>query len=170
MDNENIALSYQLTRRISKKFYIKKLHTNICKKGVSRNCENLKPKYRAVIDSLFWKVLKYKQVFKEMLKTLGEQCPSYAIQNNWTASFKGSKLSIDDEKSSGRLASVSTLVNINAIYNEILSDRRVRPKQIYKALNVSYKHVHYVVHFDLDKYFLQYGSPDAGMLARSVEA
>jgi hypothetical protein len=45
---------------------------------------------------------------------------------------------------------VSTLENINAVYNMILADRRNGFKHIAETLEISYERVHHIIHVDLD--------------------
>lgn len=82
-----------------------------------------------------------------MLITLGDQRPSYATVNNWIA--RVNKFSIEDEDRSVRLDSVSTPVNIGAVYDMILSDRRTELKRIAKELIISNKFVHSTFKVDL---------------------
>lgn len=109
-----------------------------------------KLEYRAIIKYLYLKGLRGKQIYEDMLNTLGDQCPSYATVKNWTASFKRGKFSIEDDDRSGRPVSVSVPENIDAVHDMILSNRRIGLKQISEALNISYERVHHIVHVNLD--------------------
>lgn len=61
---------------------------------------------------------------KNMLNTLGEQCPQYATVKtlHWIASFKRGKISVEDKDQSGRPVLVSIPVNIGAGHDIILQD------------------------------------------------
>lgn len=82
--------------------------------------------YRAIIKYLYLKGLRGKQIYEDMLNTLGDQCPLYATVKNWTASFKRGKFSIEDDDRSRRPVSVSVPENIDAVHDMILSDRLYR--------------------------------------------
>lgn len=109
-----------------------------------------KLEYRAIIKYLYLKGLRGKEIYEDMLETLGDQCPSYATVKNWIASFKRGKLSVEDDKRPGRPISVSTPENIDAVHDMILSDRRIGLKHIAETLKISYERVHHIVHVDLD--------------------
>lgn len=68
----------------------------------------------------------------------------------WVASFKRGKYSIKDEDRLGRLVSVPTLVNTDALHDIILSDRQIGLQRISEVLNISYKRVYHKVNVHLN--------------------
>lgn len=56
-----------------------------------------KLKNLAIIKSLYLKDLRAKQIYEDMLNTLGDQFPSCEIEKNWIASLKRRKFSTEDE-------------------------------------------------------------------------
>jgi histone-lysine N-methyltransferase SETMAR len=85
-----------------------------------------------------------------MLNIFSDEYPSYTTLKNWIVSFKRGRFSVENEKRPGRPISVSTLENINAVYNMILADRRNGFKHIAETLEISYERVHHIIHVDLD--------------------
>lgn len=64
---------------------------------------------------------------------------------NWIARFKKDKFLLEDEDRSGRPFSVPSPVNIDAVYDMILSDRQIGIKQISEALIISYELAHHII-------------------------
>lgn len=108
-----------------------------------------KIEYRSVIKYLFLKGLSGKEIYDDMLTTLGDQCPSYSTIKNWVADFKRGRKDVTDEKRSGRPISVSTQENIDAVHDMILDNRRIGLKRISETLNISYERVFHIVHNEL---------------------
>jgi histone-lysine N-methyltransferase SETMAR len=105
--------------------------------------------FRSVIKYLFVKGLSGKEIFADMVKTLGDQCPSYAIIKNWVAEFKRGRSDVKDEHRSGRPISVTTPGNIGSVHDMILENRRIGLTRITETLHISYERVFHIVHHDL---------------------
>jgi hypothetical protein len=87
---------------------------------MSDNTLNFERKeFRSVIKYLFVKGLSGKEIFADMVKTLGDQCRSYATINNWVAEFKRGRSDVKDEHRSGRPISVTTPGDIDSGHDMI---------------------------------------------------
>jgi transposase len=105
--------------------------------------------FRSVIKYLFVKELSGKEIFADMVKTLGDQCPSYATIKNWFAEFKRGRSDVKDEHRSGRPISVTTPGDIDSVHDMILENRRIGLTRIAETLHISYECVFHIVHHDL---------------------
>jgi transposase len=95
------------------------------------------------------KGLSGKDIFADMVKTLGDQCPSYATIKNWFAEFKRGRSDVKDEHRSGRPISVTTPGDIDSVHDMILENRRIGLTRIAETLHISYERVFHIVHHDL---------------------
>ena len=57
---------------------------------------------RAVIKYLFIKGMSTKEIYDDMLATLGDTSPSYSVVKSWVAEFTRGRSSVVDEHRSGR--------------------------------------------------------------------
>jgi transposase len=105
--------------------------------------------FRSVIKYLFVKGLSGKEIFADMVKTLDEQCPSYATIKNWVAEFKRGRSDLKDEHRSGRPISVTTPGDIDSVHDMILENRRIGLTRTAEILHISYERVFHIVHHDL---------------------
>lgn len=108
-----------------------------------------KIEFRSVIKYLFLKGLSGKEIFADMIETLGDQCPSYATIKNWVAEYKRGRSDVKDEHRPGRPISVTTPENIDSVHDMILENRRIGIKSIAEALHISYERVCHIIHHDL---------------------
>lgn len=112
----------------------------------------------AKIEKLYcWVIIKYlclkgftdKQIYKDMLSTLVEKCPSQTAENGLLASKEiNLKLNIDRRKE--RPVSVSSPVNIYAAHQMTLLLRQSGLRQISASLNIWYESIHTIVHVELN--------------------
>ena len=105
--------------------------------------------YRTVIKYLRRKGLSSREVYEDMLGTLGRDCPSYATITKWYREFRMGYTSINDGKRSGRPSDARSQENINRVEKLINSDRRVNIHHIGRTLGLSYGTVQRIIHDDL---------------------
>ena len=101
----------------------------------------LKIKYRSIIKYLFLKGLKAKEIYEDMVKVIGKECPSYATIKNWVRNFKNGKFDIDDDSRSGRPIFATSPEMIDKVHDMILQDRRISIKMIEQSLKISQKRI-----------------------------
>jgi transposase len=101
---------------------------------------------RAVMKYLYLKGSSAKQIYDDMLVTLGDKRPSYSTVKNWVARFRRGHLSTEDEERSGRPTRVTIPENVDAIHSMILDDRRISTKKIAETLAISKERVGYIIH------------------------
>jgi hypothetical protein len=100
---------------------------------------------------LFLKEKRAKEIYDDMLVTLGEQSPCNSTVKNWVARFKTGHFSTKDEDHPGRPLVVT--VPENAVYSMILTDQRISAKNIaetVETLEVSWDHVGFMIRDMLD--------------------
>ena len=112
--------------------------------------KSVKIEYRLIFIKYRLKGLTGKEIYDGMSKTLSEVCPSYATVKNWIASFKQGKVSNEDDDRPGRPISVSTVENVDAVHDMILSYHRISIEQVSETLKNSCERVHHIIHADLD--------------------
>lgn len=93
---------------------------------------------RAVIKYLKIKGLSGKKAHAELVSTLADNAPSYAMVKKWYAEFARGRTSTDNAPRSGRPVGVSTPKMVNKVHKLITADRRRTILHISKKLNISY--------------------------------
>ena len=78
--------------------------------------------HRTIIKFLFLQGKGAKQIHDEMSQTMGDSGPSYATVKHWVVNFKTGHFSVESEKPSRRLVSVSVPANVKAIHDMIMED------------------------------------------------
>lgn len=96
-----------------------------------------KREFRAVIKHLYIKGLTAKEIKAELDSVHGTSAPVYATVYNWINEFKRGRTSTEDEHRSGRPVDVSTPEMINKIHDMVLSDRRIKLREIVEETGVS---------------------------------
>ena len=96
---------------------------------------------RAVIRYLGFKNLSPKDIYEDMVTTLGEGAPSYSMVKKWAAEFKRGRQSLEDDPRPARPATVSTRESIDKIHDMILGDRRIKQRYIATQLRISQERV-----------------------------
>ena len=82
-----------------------------------------------------------KEIYANLIETLGEHAPSYATVKNWVAQFKRGDFSTCDAPPPGRPKTVTVPEIIDQIYDLILEDRRISVKSIAEQLGISRERV-----------------------------
>ena len=94
-------------------------------------------RFRAVIDYLQKKGLAPKAIHEDLVKTYGENAPSYSMTKKWAAEFKRGRESLEDDYRCGRPVSVVTQENITKVLDIVMTDRRVTTRHIASTLGIS---------------------------------
>lgn len=105
--------------------------------------------HRSVIKYFHIKGLSAKEIFEDMVNTLGESAPSYSMVKKWTAEFKRGRDSLEDEPRSGRPPTASTSETIEKIHDMLLSDRRITIRYIANEVKISQERVHAIIRNEL---------------------
>jgi transposase len=71
-----------------------------------------------------------KNIYDDMLVTLGDKSFSYSTVKNWVARFTTGHLRTKDEERSGRPTQVTIPGNVDSIHSMILDDRKISAKNI----------------------------------------
>jgi len=96
-----------------------------------------KSEFRAVIKHLYLKGLKPKEIKAELDKVHGTSAPVFATVYNWVSEFKRGRTSTNDEHRSGRPVEVTSSEMIVKIHDMVLSDRRIKVREIVEATGIS---------------------------------
>lgn len=100
---------------------------------------------REVMKFLHCKGLMAKDIYADMLDTLGDSAPSYAMVKKWVTEFKKGRISEDFVRGSGRPRDVSTYENVDFIRNLVKADDRVTVQDIAKYVGISFGSVHTIL-------------------------
>ena len=92
--------------------------------------------FRAVIKDLFLKGLTSKEIEAELDKVHGTSAPVFATVYNWVNEFKRGRTSTKDEHCSGRPVEVTTPEMIDKIHHMVLSDQRIKVREIVEATGI----------------------------------
>ena len=76
-----------------------------------------------IIKYLLKKGLAPKDIYADMVATLGDDGPALSTVKNWAAEFKTGKESLEDDSRSGCPASATTQENINCVHHMVMDDR-----------------------------------------------
>ena len=93
---------------------------------------------RAVIKYLLKKGMSPKEIHEDMVDTLGDDSPAYSTVKKWVAEFKRGRESVEDDARSGRPRTSTSDVQIDAVRNMVLADRRVTIQHIAETLGISF--------------------------------
>ena len=108
--------------------------------------ENVKIKFRAVIEFLTLENNAPSDIYDRMVKIYQDQCPSYATIKRWSAEFRRGRKSLEDDPRSGRPVTSTTSETIEAVENIVAEDRRVTIRQIEATLGISFGSVGTILH------------------------
>jgi len=101
---------------------------------------------RAVIKYFVLKGLSPTDIQSEFRNTLGDSSPSFSTIKKWAAEFKRGRTSIQDDERSGRPKTATTEENVAKIHNAILSDRRLKIRELAEMSKISADRVHCILH------------------------
>jgi len=101
---------------------------------------------RAIIKYLQKKGLSPKEIHEDMVSVLGDDAPSYQIVKNWCRDFRCGKESCHQAPGAGPSTTACTPVNIDAVHDTIMADRRVMVQQLSDILHISVGSVETIVH------------------------
>ncbi|XP_023217030.1 histone-lysine N-methyltransferase SETMAR-like [Centruroides sculpturatus] len=105
-----------------------------------------KSEFRAVIKHLYLKGLTPKEIKAELDEVHGTSAPVFATVYNWVNEFKRGRTSTKDEHRSGRPVEVTTPEMIDKIHDMVLSDRRIKVREIVEATGISQGTVFSILH------------------------
>lgn len=103
-----------------------------------------KIEYRTVIKCLHLKGNTLAQIKAELSAVYGNFAPSFATVKRSTAEFKRNRTSLVDERL-GRSITVTITDNIEEVYYMILDDRRIKFREIAKAVGISKERVYHTL-------------------------
>lgn len=101
-----------------------------------------KVEYRSVIKFLFKEGLSPAQIKSRLDGVYGTPSPSYATVKNWVKDFRFGRETVEDMGHDGRPVEVLTPETIALIEEEVLSDRRLKVREIAARLRLSKTSVH----------------------------
>lgn len=109
-----------------------------------------KIEYRAVIKFLTKEGLTPTQIKERLTVVYGDSCPSYATIKNWSKLFRWGRESLEDDPREGGRVTVTTPENIQFVEDIVLSDSRLKTKEIAaqsgisktSVLRILHKHLH----------------------------
>lgn len=105
-----------------------------------------KTEYRSVIKFLFKEGLSPAQIKERLDGVYKESAPSYSTVKNWVKEFRLGRETVEDIGHDGRPVEVLTPETIAVIEEEVLSDRRLKIREIAARLGLSKSTVHRAIH------------------------
>ncbi|GBM00036.1 hypothetical protein AVEN_214110-1 [Araneus ventricosus] len=96
-----------------------------------------KTEFRAVINHFYLKGLTSKEIKAELEEVHGTSAPAFATVYNWVNEFKRGRTSTNAENRSGRPVEVTSYEMIGKIHDMVLSDRRIKVREIVEATGIS---------------------------------
>ena len=109
-----------------------------------------KLEYRAVIKHFFKKGFTTKQIKEELDLVHGDSAPCFATVHNWVRRFKAGQESLEDDPDVGRPKTAVTDESINLVEKIVLSDRRLKVKEIAEVSGLSYGTIFNILHDHLN--------------------
>ena len=92
--------------------------------------------FQAVIKHLYLKGSTPKEIKAELVEVHGTSVSVFATVYNWVNEFKRGRTSTKDEDRSGRPVEVTTPEIIDKIHDMVLSDRRIKVREILLLLHL----------------------------------
>lgn len=77
------------------------------------------------------------EIHKIIRDVLGESAPSFTTVSKWTSEFKRGRQSIEDDPRSGRPSTSVNFEMVDKVHDMVLTDRRVKVREIAEALKIS---------------------------------
>ena len=78
------------------------------------------------------------EIYEELGGAWGKDCPKYKTIKTWVWDFRRTRTKTCREQGSGRQKSATTHENIDAVYDMVMSARRVTLVQIVDTLGLSF--------------------------------
>ena len=97
-----------------------------------------------MIRYLYLKGMSPKEIYDDMLETLGEDVPSYSTVKKWAAEFKRGRQNLVEVSRSGRPVTASTLEIVGNFYL-IMANRRITERYIATEVNISQERDHAII-------------------------
>ncbi|KAK5646393.1 hypothetical protein RI129_004857 [Pyrocoelia pectoralis] len=104
---------------------------------------------RGVIQFFFLEGETAKEIHDRILPTLGDSCPSYEAVRLWVNEFKRGRTGIQDAPRPGAPKSAVTPEIIDKVHDLILTDRRLKVRELVEATSISTERVHFILHYEL---------------------
>ena len=105
-----------------------------------------KSEFRVVIKHLYFKGFTPKEIKAELNERHGTSAPVFSTFYNWVNELKRGRRSTKDENQSERPMEVITPEMIDKIYDMVLSDRRIKVREIIEATGISQGTVFSILH------------------------
>ena len=105
-----------------------------------------KEKYRSVIRFLFLEGKSRSEIEERLDAVYGESSPSMATIKNWFNEFQRGRTSVFDETRAGAPKTVTTENNVTKIHALILTDCRLKVREIAATVSISKNRVGYILH------------------------
>ena len=105
--------------------------------------------HRGVIRYLQKKGLTTKEIYADMVSTLGDDAPALSTVKKWAAEFKRGRESLEDDPRSGRPFTATTQENIDRIYQMVMNDRRLTISHLANVISISRERVENILHNEL---------------------
>ena len=115
-------------------------------RGVSKTGKMDPTEYRCVIKYLLKKQMTAQQIFEDMSKTLGDDCPSRATICRWTREFKRGRKSVEDDHRSGRPVDYTDDETVARVHELVMNDRRVTIPHLAKMIGCSLNTISRILH------------------------
>ena len=112
----------------------------------AKTCFSSKVEYRAVIQYLYLKGKKVKEIHGELADVYGSSAPFYAQVKLWVGEFKCNRTSLEDEARSGRPLDATDEEMCKKVRDLVYSDRRIQVEEIAQALGISHGNVSTILH------------------------
>ena len=103
----------------------------------------------AVIEYLSLKGFMPRQVYEDMVSTLGDTAPSYATVKKWAAEFMQDGDLLEEDPRSGRPATVTTEEMVDKVLDVTMADRMVATCHIANKLDTSRERLQAIIHNEL---------------------
>ena len=103
-------------------------------------------KCRAVIEYMCIKGLSAKDIYDDMVQTLGATAPCYTTVKKWAAEFKRGRTSIEDDPRSGRPSEATDVITADLVLESVMKDRRLTLTQLAETHSISRTSVQRILH------------------------
>lgn len=102
--------------------------------------------YRAVIKYFTKDAKSPTEIYKNMQRVYGNECPSFSTVKKWAALFKNGRESLEDDPRPGRPQDVITHEKVMQVENLLMDDRRVTINKIAEHCKISVGSVETILH------------------------